>query len=137
MDLNLPNLNLNLTLPHLVVLVLGLVLLFLSPLLSKKGKSIIPNLSWLGLAVVFALIIRNWDVRGNAFAGMLTIDGFSNFFSLIFIVSSILIIFTSISYLKKEEILKGEYFALIVFATLGMMLMAGGIDLIIIFLGLA
>lgn len=136
MGLTLSDLNITAVIPHLAVLILGLLLLFLSPLLSKKGKEVIPHLAWLGLAIALFLVIRNWFGSSTAFGNMLIIDHFSNFFDLIFILSSILVIFSSISYLKREGILKGEYFVLVIFATFGMMLMASALDLIVIFLGL-
>jgi len=136
LNLNMLDLNLSAVIPHLALLGLGLILLFLSPLLSKKGKEIIPHLSWIGLFLILALVIKNFSSNRTAFMNMLMVDRFSNFFNLVFIISSILVILASISYLKREDVLKGEYFVLIIFATLGMMLMACGLDLIIIFLGL-
>jgi len=130
------NLNMTAVIPHLTVLVLGLLLLFLSPIVSKKGKEIIPHLGWLGLVVALFLVMRNWFGSSFSFGNMLIVDHFSNFFDLIFILSSVLVIFSSISYLKREGIFRGEYFVLVIFATFGMMLMASGLDLIIIFLGL-
>ncbi len=136
MDLNIVDLNLKAMIPHLVLLFLGLLLLILTPVLSKKGRGVIPHLGWLGLILVLVLVIRDWGGNDSAFVNMIVTDRFSDFFNLIFLVSSILVILASISYLKREELFKGEYFALMVFATLGMMLMACALDLIVIFLGL-
>jgi NADH-quinone oxidoreductase subunit N len=71
-----------------------------------------------------------------SFNGMWVVDNYSRFFKLIFLLGTGLTILISIKYLENEAMQYGEYFALIVFATLGMMVMASGAELITVFLGL-
>jgi NADH-quinone oxidoreductase subunit N len=67
---------------------------------------------------------------------MFTSDGYALFFKITFMIIAFLTVLISMGYAHREGIDFGEYYALILFATLGMMLMAAGTHLIIIFLGL-
>src|SRR2546426_9136018 len=70
------------------------------------------------------------------FNGTILVDHFFIFFSLIFLAAAALVILLSVHYLEIEDEHHGEYYALMLFATVGMMFMASGVDLIVQFLGL-
>src|SRR5437879_2310935 len=70
------------------------------------------------------------------FNGTILVDHFFIFFSLIFLAAAALVILLSVHYLEVEDEHHGEYYALMLFATVGMMFMASGVDLIVQFLGL-
>ena len=72
----------------------------------------------------------------SLFNGMMVIDRFSNFFNLIFLASAGLTILASFRYLDREKIQHPEYYILVLFSALGMMLMASAQDLIIVFISL-
>jgi NADH-quinone oxidoreductase subunit N len=78
----------------------------------------------------------NAGVIGNEFNGMIRVDRFSMYFNIIFLLSTILVTLISINYLDRQDKRQGEYYVLILLATLGMMLMASGNELIVVFLGL-
>src|SRR4030065_2274387 len=67
---------------------------------------------------------------------MITSDGFAVFFKITILIIAFLTLLISMGYAAREGIGFGEYYALILFATVGMMLMASGSHLIVIFLGL-
>jgi NADH-quinone oxidoreductase subunit N len=67
---------------------------------------------------------------------LIAVDGFALFFKVVFLGAAALTVLMSIRYLEIEGASPGEYYFLILCATLGMMIMAGGIDLITIFIGL-
>ena len=75
---------------------------------------------------------RNVDVA----SGLIAVDRFALFFKVLFLVAAILTVLMSPRYLESRACAPGEYYFLILCATLGMMIMAGGIDLITIFIGL-
>ena len=86
-----------------------------------------------------------WSLRARIAAGggvvvgfheSAVIDGFVLFFGILFLASTALVILLSVKYLEIEKEQEGEYYALLLFACVGMMLMASGIDLIVMFLGL-
>ena len=68
--------------------------------------------------------------------GLLAVDQFALFFKVVFLGAAALTVLMSVRYLEIEGASPGEYYFLILCATLGMMIMAGGIDLITIFIGL-
>ncbi len=68
--------------------------------------------------------------------GLIAVDRFALFFKVVFLGSAALTVLMSVRYLEIEGASPGEYYFLILCATLGMMIMAGGIDLITIFIGL-
>jgi NADH-quinone oxidoreductase subunit N len=85
-----------------------------------------------------------WKLRGRVAGGgtlagfhdSIVVDGFLIFFGSLFLVSTALVILLSVKYLEIEREQEGEYYALLLFACVGMMLMASGVDLIVMFLGL-
>src|SRR6185295_5046933 len=97
------------------------------------------GLGWIGMvglviaAVVSALM---WNQHVVAFAGGYTLDRFALFFDVLLCLAAGLTLLMSMDYLQHIEVHGGEYYALILFATTGMMIMAAASDLIVIFLGL-
>lgn len=73
---------------------------------------------------------------GTAFEGTMVLDWFSLVFKVIVLINAAISIIISIKYLDIEGEQTAEYYALILFATIGMMFMASGVDLITIFIGL-
>jgi NADH-quinone oxidoreductase subunit N len=87
-------------------------------------------------AVAWAVSLVLRDRQGTAFHGSLVVDNFSLFFMFLFLGVAILVILASIDYGQRFARYQGEYYALILLATSGMMLLAGGRDLIAIFVAL-
>jgi NADH-quinone oxidoreductase subunit N len=87
------------------------------------------SLAWAG-----SLVAR--DMRGTAFDGMLVVDDFSLFFAFLFPGVAMLVILASIEYSERFSRYQGEYYALILTSTAGMMLLAATTDLIAIFIAL-
>src|SRR6266403_484977 len=85
-----------------------------------------------------------WKLRATVaargeFAGFhesVVVDPFFLFFATLFLAATALVILLSVKYLEIEKEQEGEYFALLLFACVGMMFMASGVDLIVMFLGL-
>ena len=71
-----------------------------------------------------------------AFGGLFFNTGFSNFFTIIFSAATILTALLGERYLLEEEVLVGEFCALLLFAASGMVMLASGANLIVTFLGL-
>src|ERR1700687_2908792 len=67
----------------------------------------------------------------------LIVDHFALFFGMIFLAATALIILLSVRYMEIEQEDHGEFYALMLFATIGMMFMVEGLDLIVQFIGLA
>ena len=85
-----------------------------------------------------------WRLRGAVsargeiagFRHSVTVDPFFLFFAILFLAATALVILLSVKYLEIEREQEGEYYAILLFACVGMMFMACGTDLIVLFLGL-
>ncbi|MEW6214225.1 MAG: NADH-quinone oxidoreductase subunit N [Nitrospirota bacterium] len=129
MNLQLPDLSP--IMPELIMTALALIVLMVELLIKKK--EILAILSIAGVALVAVSLIGS---SGATFGGMFISDGYSTFFKLIFFVNVILSILISIKYIVIEKVNFGEYYGLILFSTIGMMIMASAADLIVLYLGL-
>jgi NADH-quinone oxidoreductase subunit N len=105
--------------------------------LNTGRKSVLAGLGIAGLLVSIGFSIRFWGGESQTiFYGMLAVDNFSMFFNVLFAVIAILVMLASTDYLPKFAKHKGEYFALVLIAALGMMLMAASTELISIYVAI-
>jgi len=130
MDLELWNLAHSL--PEMVMTAGSLVLLLLGAFSRGRHVMSVATLVVLGIT---ALSLRNVP-GGVTFSGMFVVDGFSTFFKWVFLVSATLTVLVSRRYLEARDEHHGEYYALLVSSTLGMMIMASASDLISLYVGL-
>ncbi len=128
-------------LPEIELLLFGLGILLIDFWLERKEKYLNAGMALTGtLFSAFTL----WKlrgavvVRGDVFGFHQTaiVDSFFIFFGALFLGATALVILLSVKYLEIEEEQEGEYYALLLFACVGMMFMASGVDLIVLFLGL-
>ena len=129
--------NWQLLMPELII-ALTLLIVLVFDLFDSISKSI---LGWMtivgsGIALWVSIQMHQAGTVGTQFNDMFKVDNFSLFFNIIFLVSTILVALISLSYLGRDDRKQGPYYLLILLATLGMMLMAAGNELIIVFLGL-
>ncbi len=121
--------------PILFLSLFSLLLLIIDATL-KKAANISYWITLAGLAVTGLLTAYTYNAPGNAFNGMVFTGRFPAFFEVVFVLSAGLSVLLSRQYLEKENLNYGEYYALVVFATVGMMIMASARDLMVLFLGL-
>ncbi len=115
--------------------VLILVVLLVESFLTKSER-VSFWISGVGLAITVLVSLATLGLSGTAFNNMITVGGYGNLFAALFATSALLTVVLSREYLLKEHVNFGEFYLLILLATLGMMLMAAAADLIVIFLGL-
>jgi NADH-quinone oxidoreductase subunit N len=101
----------------------------------------LPLMSTIGLVVAIVLAWNLWggvaeDGPELQMAGMVTVDGFSIFVKITLAVFGLLTIWLGREYLTRENLEEPEFYALVLFAVAGMMLMASATDLIVIFIAL-
>jgi len=137
MELSNPNANIAAILPELVVAIAGVVVMLYDSF-APKQRLVTGFISLAGLAVSAILLALMWNAGGNATAwsGMIANDSLRMSFSFVFIFVTAMTILVSTVWVERENVPVGEYHALLLFATFGMMLMASGNDLVVIFLGL-
>ncbi|MBI4847678.1 MAG: NADH-quinone oxidoreductase subunit N [Nitrospirae bacterium] len=122
--------------PEITLICVGLILLLLDLAVKKKEVIAVVGIAGTLVALYATYKLYIFNQPQNVFAGMFVLDGYSNFFKLIFYINIILTICISLKYMTIEKSSFGEYYALILFATTGMMFMASAADLIILYLGL-
>ena len=120
--------------PELAVTLFGLALLAFDLIIREKRLLGYIALVGLGLSGLFLFLIRELDQP--AYGGQLQVDPFAAYFKFMFLIAAGLTIGISMKYLDVEREHHGEYYALILFATMGMMFMAGGTDLVTLYIGL-
>ncbi len=102
----------------------------------KRPAIVVCWLTVLGLLISGVLTVNTYFASGSAFNGMVFTGKFPAFFEVVFVLSAVLSVLLSKPYLEREGVHFGEYYSLIIFATIGMMLMASARDLMVLFLGL-
>src|SRR6266516_3034058 len=120
--------------PELELVAFGMFLLIFDLLIPDKRKLGLIALGGIAISGLFLFRLRNTDF--SAYGGVLALDPFSIFFKSIFLIAAALSIAISLKYLDIERENHGEYYALILFATVGMMFMAGAVDLVTLYIGL-
>ena len=120
--------------PEISLLVLALVVILLD--LFIKEKWILGWVSVIGLIVPAIFALSLWGRNETSFGGALAVDHFSIFFCLFFLFVAALILLSSSEYARKFSAFRAEYYALVLLATTGMMLLASTRELISIFIAL-
>ena len=121
--------------PVLVLTVFG-ILVLVTDLFIGKDKSVLVFFSLIGLLMAAISSFAKYNLPVYSFNGAYVVDHLSVFFTFIFCISSALAILVSIDFNKREGIKVGEYYSLILFCTVGMVLLASSTDMIMIFLGI-
>lgn len=134
--LPLPAVPLRPILPEILMTALVCLVLLVDLFVPKGRKGWLGLLTLAGLAAtgVFLGGLVGTDVK--LFGGMYRVDDFSTFFKFIFLGVTFLTVLISFRYLQVEDIHLGEYYALVLFSVIGMMVMASGHDLLTIYIGL-
>jgi NADH-quinone oxidoreductase subunit N len=124
-------------LPAIQVLATALVVLLRDLFIEDhEPKGFLALLSLIGIGLAAVETVALWGAHESAFNDSIVLDSFALYFALIFLLVGALTILSSIHYVRLMEIHEGEYYALVLFAVLGMMLMAAANDLLLFFLGL-
>jgi NADH-quinone oxidoreductase subunit N len=134
-----------------IVLTLGAMAVLLGDVMQKGNQSRASArwVPWAAIGVLLLTFVANIPLVGGTFAadaavpvmhdaenGMMAVDAFRGLTNCLFLLSGVLTILISIGYLDRRGINRGEFYALVLFAVLGMMLMAGASDLMMVFIGL-
>jgi NADH-quinone oxidoreductase subunit N len=147
MEFVTPSLNVMVLAPQIIVAVTAMVVLLMAvfdPLPhphppageGRGGGRHLAVLSLIGLVLAGLTAASLWGQPSASFQGMAVLDHFALFLDLVILGIAALVVLMSVSYLPQQGIERGEYYALLLFATFGMMLMGASTDLIALFLGL-
>src|SRR5262249_35631538 len=128
--------DLQLIAPELILTACACIALVMEVILPYRKSKLTAYFSLVGVALAFISLVFQIGTQGDGFYGMVRIDGFALLFRGIFLIAAALAIGISTRFLDIEGEQHGEYYALILFATVGMMFIACGYDLISLYVSL-
>ena len=139
-----PDVNFWILLPELILSVAGVVVMLVDAFTRRESRQrwVTGALSLAGLGAAAAATVWLWGDAGTVqptaqpWGGMIALDPLRLSFTLVFIAVSALTVLVSMIWVEWEGLPAGEFHTLLLFATVGMMLMAAGNDLVMLFLGL-
>lgn len=134
--LALPDLSWLPLLPLLVITGTGLLVLLADLFSEGPDYDALGWLGLIGLLLATVCAVPLWNHTATTLNGTVVLDRYGLFFTVLFCVGSGLTLLLSMNYLETTDIRCGDYYTLIVFSTVGMVLMAISQDLVVIFLGL-
>ena len=136
-NLTNPNTNILAIAPEIMLAITGTLVMLYDSLMPKQ-RYVTGAVSLIGIVFAAILLGMSWNdpVYSSAWNGMVINDGLRISFSFVFLFVTAITILISSVWIDREDVPVGEYHSLLMFATVGMMFMASGNDLVIIFLGL-
>ena len=135
----MPIINWALIAPEVIVCIAAVVVMLVDAFARPTQRWITGGIALAGLLAAAIATIWLWTTgtaSADAFNGMIVLDELRLGFTLVFLLVSALTLLISTVWVEREQLPAGEFHSLLLFATVGMMLMASGNDLVIIFLGL-
>ena len=131
------NNNFLLLMPEFLVTGLAFLVLTADFFLRGDRKNFLPCLAVLGLigALTFTLIDQ-WDRVDHLYEGLILIDGYALFFKAFFLVLGVIVVLSSVEYVKRNLDNPGEYYGILIFTIVGMMLMAASGELLTAYISL-
>ncbi|HEV8203258.1 MAG TPA: NADH-quinone oxidoreductase subunit N, partial [Pyrinomonadaceae bacterium] len=135
----MPIINWSLIAPEVIVCAAAVLVMLVDAFVRPTQRWITGGISLVGIVAGAISVLWLWSSgtpSTDAFSGMIVLDELRLGFTLIFLLVSALTLLISTVWVQGEQLPAGEFHSLLLFATVGMMLMASGNDLVIIFLGL-
>jgi NADH-quinone oxidoreductase subunit N len=123
-------------LPEFVACGFGILLMLAEPFVGRERKIWLARIALIGATFSLAAVVDSMRYPGTGFYGLVLVDDFSIYLRLVIYAVAPLVVLGSFDYLEREGIHRGEYYALVLFATAGMGVMACANELITAFIGL-
>lgn len=135
----MPIINWALIAPEVIICLAAVVVMLVDAFARPTQRWLTGGISLFGLLLAAIATVYLWisgTPDADAFNGMIVLDELRLGFTIVFLLVSGLTLLISTVWVENEQLPAGEFHSLLLFATVGMMLMASGNDLVIIFLGL-
>lgn len=120
-----------------MILVFAAMVVLVFDLFGTSGSK--RSIAWFSVFAIVASGINLWNTRGmevSSFWGMYEVDTWSVLFKLVFLVVTGFSILISVRYLEQQKMNYGEYYAILLIATVGMMFMVSTTQLVMLLIGL-
>ncbi|MGD9347177.1 MAG: NADH-quinone oxidoreductase subunit N [Candidatus Aminicenantes bacterium] len=128
--------SLNAMFPLLILVAGALLVILLEVSIKRENKSHLAYITIIFLVICGFFCIQSWGKDFSYFGNQLFLDNFALFFAFVLIIATILVTLISMKYISLQNANMGEYYALLLLALSGMLIMVSSSDLIVIFLGL-
>jgi NADH:ubiquinone oxidoreductase subunit 2 (subunit N) len=128
--------NLHRLAPEVVLCVFGIIVMIADPFVAAARKRVLGWVALIGALLALASVHIANRFPGSAYSDLIHVDSFSIFVHVVVLVAVVLAILGSFDYLDQENIQRGEYYALVLFAAAGMGILAGANELVTAFVGL-
>ncbi len=132
----MPDLNITAALPELFLAVAGMILLMLGVFRGNQGTRLVLSLTVASFALAFVMIAVSIGRSEAALGGLFIADAFGDVMKLLALGGSAVTLIMAMRYIEREDMARFEYPVLILFATLGMLLMISANDMMSLYLGL-
>ncbi len=124
-------------LPEIVLTVFGaLILLVEGPARAGNRGRLCGALALLGSLAAFAACFVQARYPGEAFSGLFRVDRLAIYFHFLIVLATLVVVLLAMDYLRAQHYERGEFYALVLFAAVGMGFMVGSVELVMIFIGL-
>ncbi|MEK6646857.1 MAG: NADH-quinone oxidoreductase subunit N [Candidatus Firestonebacteria bacterium] len=126
-------------LPEVIIVFFGILILVLDLLFKKEQNEVLSYVSVIGCTLAFFACIFIFSNKAPLFSGMLLIDSFGTFLKCLILFATILTILLTKGYEPLSSTANSklpEYYSLLLFSTLGMMLMVSANDFLTLYLGI-
>ncbi|MEE9240173.1 MAG: NADH-quinone oxidoreductase subunit N [bacterium] len=137
MQVIIPDISFSLAAPEIGMAILVCLILVADMFTRVEDKAGVGVLSFGGVVIIGLVTLYQWTGSvQTTFSGFYVSDNFGVFSKMIILATTAITILLSLQYAKTERINYGEFYAMILFAVFGMMVMVSGNDLMSIYLGL-
>lgn len=137
MQLDQFNLNYWAIAPEIITSLAAVVIMLVDALSKKGARKVNAGIALVSLVLALVAVFGLRSVgSGSYFSGMVVIDPIRLFFSVTVLIVAIVVTLLASQFLRDEALPPGEFFSLIMFATVGMLLLVAAGDLVTVFLGL-
>ncbi len=125
-------------LPEVILTIVGVVIMLIEPVMPKASSR--KPLGWFAVVGVIASLAASLYqyqlAPGTAYFGTVQTDAFSIFFHVLIAGIVLASLLVALDVTSDSTPFMGEYFALVAFGAVGMMLMSSAVELLLVFIGL-
>ncbi len=135
-EIELPIIQLSLIKPEIIICITAFLVLMIDSLFDRVDNFHITLVTLAGVILAIFSTQGLYDVNETGFSLMIIRDNISTFFNMVFLQGIALVVLLSHRYAQRHQLPYGEMIALLLFSTLGMMIVASAADLIMVFIGI-
>ena len=123
--------------PEFIVTGLAFVVLTLDLFLPERRKWVLPFVAVAGLVVALVVsLVQLWGVNDSLYGGVIRVDGYALFFKAFFIALGGVVILVSVDFVRRNLENPGEYYGILLFTVVAMMLLAASGELLTAYISL-